>query len=140
MLTSLFVDRPFCCLITGYVLLLILSVIAGAAGLFTLSDGSVRDYMVWTNEMTIAFDKQVAGRDFIKAAQAKGDLPIRLQKAEAWYPSIVINTPSASESLLKKEHLLKIKEMEDKIKNIEKWPKYCLAKSDTDGSCADDAI
>lgn len=30
--------------------------------------------------------------------------------------------------------------MEDKLKNMEKWPKYCLAKSDKDGSCADDAI
>jgi hypothetical protein len=78
MLTTLFVDRPFCCCITGYVLLLILSVIAGAAGLFTLTEGSNRDYMVWENEMTIAFDKQVAGRDFVKAAQAKGDLPVRL--------------------------------------------------------------
>lgn len=30
--------------------------------------------------------------------------------------------------------------MEDKLKNMEKWPKFCHAKSDKDGSCADDAI
>jgi hypothetical protein len=65
-------------LVSGFVVLILATVISLSAGFFDLSDGNNRDYMIWEDPMTIDMDKQVAGREYVKAALAEDPLPIRL--------------------------------------------------------------
>lgn len=65
---------------------------------------------------------------------------MRIQNTYLWNPVVLINGPTGTENLLKKEHLLKIKEIEDKLKAENDWPNFCKAKSSTDKSCSDSAF
>lgn len=83
----------------------------------------------------------MAGKEAIQAAQVKSELPIRSQNAPwSWNPVILIKTLNDDESLLDKKNLLKIQEIENKIKAVPEWPLFCKAKDVTDLSCADESI
>lgn len=57
MLTSLFVDKPLCVLLVGFLILFILSAISVAAGYFDLTPPNNRDYLVWDDQKVIDWDK-----------------------------------------------------------------------------------
>lgn len=128
-LTSNFVDRPCCVLSIGFLTLFLISVVAQMGEMFTQSDGHNRDYLIWTDQKVIDYDKLVAGRETIQAAQAKDELPIRIQNTEGINPFILISSPNEKENLLEKKNLLKMLEMENKIKEMKDWPLFCKAKT-----------
>ena len=51
-LTNLFIRRPFLCLIITYAILMILTKIALAKGMYSLDDTHERDFLVW-NDPTV---------------------------------------------------------------------------------------
>ena len=57
MLTSLFVDRPICVLLVGFFILFILSAISFQAGYFDLTPQNNREFLVWTDQKVIDWDK-----------------------------------------------------------------------------------
>lgn len=63
-----------------------------------------------------------------------------MQNTKWWNPVILVNTPNDDESLLDKKNLLKLLEIETKIKELPDWPLFCKAKAANDLSCADSAI
>ena len=63
-----------------------------------------------------------------------------MQNTIWWNPVILVKVPSENDSLLEKKHLVKIKEIETKIKALEDWPLFCKAKAADDSSCSDQAI
>ena len=140
MLISLFVDRPLCVLLVGFTSLLVVTAISFALGYFDLSPQNNREFLVWTNQKVIDWDKQVAGKEAVLAAQGEDELPVRMQNTQWWNPVILVRTPDDQESLLKKENLLKMLEIENKIKALKDWPLFCKAKAADDPSCADQAI
>lgn len=139
-LTSLFVERPICVLTTGMIILLIISLISNRQGFFELTEQNNRDFLVWDHQKVIDWDKQVAGREAILAAQGQDKKPIRIQNTRTWNPIILIKSPSESESLLKKKYLLQMNEIEKKFMDLEDWPLFCKAKSIDDSSCSDSAF
>lgn len=139
-LTALFVERPVCVLLVGFLTLFIISAISFALGYFDLTPQNNREFLVWTDQKVIDWDKRVAGKEAILAAQGKEELPVRMQNTQWWNPVILVNTPNDDESLLEKKNLLKMLEIENKIKELPDWPLFCKAKAANDASCADQAI
>lgn len=55
-LTDLFVNRPFCTLIIGYIMLITLTQISIDQSYFEVSDTSSRDFYIWDEQMTVDLD------------------------------------------------------------------------------------
>lgn len=114
-LTHQYVDRPFCVLGVGFLVLFVLSGASFALGYYDLTPQHNREYLVWTDEQVIAWDKQIAGKEALLAAQGDIPLEVRIQNTPWWNPIILFKGPTEKENLLEKKHLLKIKEMIDKF-------------------------
>lgn len=82
----------------------------------------------------------MVGKEAVLAAQGKGELPVRMQNTQWWNPVILVNTPNDNESLLEKKNLIKMYEIENKIKALDDWPLFCKAKATDNIACADQAI
>ena len=105
-LTSLYVDRPFCFLVSGFIMLLMVSMFSSSQGYFELSSINNRDYLVWNSQEVNDWDKEMAGREAILEAQSQDQKAIRIQNTLAWNPIILIKAPNKTESLLTKDYLL----------------------------------
>lgn len=91
---------------------------------------------MWTDPIVIDWDKQMAAKEALLAAQGDEKLGVRVQNTPWWNPVIMFKGPTEKENLLKKEYLLKIKEVIDKIEAMPDWKLFCKAASNTDASCS----
>ena len=62
-LTTLYVERPCTVLSIGFVLLILVSAVSAALGYFDLNPQHNREFLVWDHEATVAWDKQIAGKE-----------------------------------------------------------------------------
>lgn len=81
-----------------------------------------------------------AGREAIQIAAGLDEKPVRMSNTNSWNPTILIKSPSENESLLDKKHLLKMDELETKLKGLQDWPLFCKAQGPDDLSCSDQSI
>ena len=81
-----------------------------------------------------------AGIEAIKVAAGLDEKPIRMQTTKSWNPIILIKAPNENESLLNKKFLVKMDELETKLKELKDWPLFCQAAGPDDTSCSDLAI
>lgn len=58
-------------LVVGIITLVIISGMSVALGYFDLTVQNNREYLVWTDQKVIDWDKQVAAKDALLAAQGK---------------------------------------------------------------------
>ena len=64
-ITNLMVDKPCTVMIVTFIILFIFSGIAQAAGFFELKEQNNRDFLIWDDTRTIAWDKQVIAEDLL---------------------------------------------------------------------------
>ena len=70
-LTNMMVNRPCCTLCVGYILLIILTYMSIANNYFSISDATNRDYLIWTNPMTVDLDMFNVGTDYFETASGR---------------------------------------------------------------------
>ena len=137
-ITDKMIEMP-CAFICGcYLLLFIVTFIAGGAGYFDLAPADNREYLVWDDLKTISWDKQVLAEEFLSAG-GNDEKPLQLTTKAEWNPIIMFESTDG-ESLLSKEKLLKLKEIEDLIKAGSQWKQICLATSTQNTACSPAAI
>ena len=64
-LTNFMVNRPCCIIISGFVIMLAISIFVFAMGWLLPNDPNDRDYMVWGDEYVNNFDKSKLARSEI---------------------------------------------------------------------------
>lgn len=111
-ITNLFVERPCTVLSSGIAVLFLITFLSSALGYFDIAIQHNREFLVWSDDKVKDWDMQEAAKEAITAAKAsKGPMKERVQNTPFWNPAILINGPTGNENLLKKEYLLKIKEI-----------------------------
>lgn len=63
-----------------------------------------------------------------------------MQTVESWNAIILIKGLYDDTNLLNKQNLLRIDDMEKKLKELEDWPLFCKAMDANNESCSDSAI
>lgn len=62
------VNRPCCTLCIGYIVLIILTYISIKNDYFGIADGTNRDFLIWSNPMTIDLDMFNVGSDHFESS------------------------------------------------------------------------
>jgi len=121
----------------GLFFLGVLTLIAVANDYFAMNDNTRRDYLIWDDDKTFAWDLQTVAEEFILANEGEdsAEKPLRLTSKQSWNPIVLFRTRDGG-SLLDKDRLLKIREYEDLIKAFPGWSDICSATSITDSSCS----
>jgi len=124
----------------GFLILIIFSVLAVQLKYFDLNPASQREYLVWDDPRTVAWDKKLVAEEYIlTSAGSEGSLkPLRMTTVPQWNPMILYESNNGK-SLLEKSNLLIIYNTEKDIKDLENWPNICKAKSISDTGCGQDA-
>ena len=70
-LTNMMVNRPCCTICIGYILLIVLTYISIKQDYFGISDTSARDYLIWTDPMTVDLDMFNVGSDYFETTSSR---------------------------------------------------------------------
>lgn len=70
-LTNMMVNRPCCTLCIGYIVLIIITYISISQDYFSISNESARDYLIWTNPMTVDLDMFNVGTDYFETSSGR---------------------------------------------------------------------
>mmetsp|Transcript_4511 Transcript_4511/g.7690 ORF Transcript_4511/g.7690 Transcript_4511/m.7690 type:complete len:96 (+) Transcript_4511:428-715(+) len=88
----------------------------------------------------MAWDKMEVGSKYILANQGGSEeKPLRMTQIKEWNP-LLLYSAKDGESLLQKSKLLKIQEIEQKVREFERWENVCLATSASDSQCSQDSF
>lgn len=72
------------------VILFILTFCASALGYFDLTPQNNREYLIWSDERAMAWDKLTVAEEFLLAnAAGDGDQPLRMTSVKTWNPMIL---------------------------------------------------
>lgn len=90
-LTDLFVNRPCCTLVIGYILLVTLTQISIDYNYFEVSDTSSRDFYIWDDAMTIDLDMLNVAQEYF---DDEGDLvdPVQGIRSKPLLPIFLLYT------------------------------------------------
>lgn len=61
-LTKLFVNKPCCVILVGFLIMFLITGVVGAAGWLLPNDPLDRDYMVWDDKFVNDFDKSILAK------------------------------------------------------------------------------
>lgn len=152
-MTNFFVERPCCCLSMGYCTLIILTLYTIRTGLVSLSDFSPRDFLDWEDPIVVHYDQSNAAKtdigtlreeyEGLKVAQSDDKSvnftqPLRTKPSFFILTSLIFENLEADDyGLLRKDNLLKIREVENSLINFKNYEKFCLAQSDSNSSCSE---
>ena len=152
-MTNFFVERPCCCLSMGYCILLILTLYTVRTGLVVLSDFSSRDFLDWEHPIVVHYDQSNAAKTDINTLREEAEglkvaesedadvnftQPLRRKTSFFVTTSLIFeNLDDKEYGLLRKDNLLKMKEVEMTLVNWKNYEKFCLAQSDSNSSCSE---
>lgn len=134
-ITNFLVDKPCTVMITGYLILIVISLLSLGLGFFTVADQSPREMLIWDNQATLDFDMHTGAINKIQAAEDSVEQAVRIQEARKWDPVILYSGSGGNDNLLTKSNLLQIKEIEEHFTSKPEWKDLCLAQSIDDSSC-----
>lgn len=80
-LTDQFVRRPISVLIVGYAFLIFMTYLAVELEYFTISDSAPRDFLVWTDPMTVDLDMFNVANEYMDEEIGQSKQGIRSQSA-----------------------------------------------------------
>ena len=108
-ITNLMVDKPCTVIVISMIVLIVISGIAQAAGYFELDPQNNRDFLIWDDKRTIAWDKQVIAEELLTVG-GDAEKPTQLQTFLDWNPMLLFEAKNGDD-LLKKEYLLQIESL-----------------------------
>jgi len=130
------VEKPCWFIVGGYLFLFIMGALAAGLEYFELNENTQRDFLIWDNERTEAWDRMVVAEEFIlDGGGGDEDKPLRLTQVQDWNPLILYRARDGG-NLISKDRLIKVRDMETKMKENENWEKVCLAESILDTGCS----
>lgn len=136
-ITDFFVQNPCNCLWLGYVILIIMSMMARGAKYGEYSQLSPRDLFDLNEKESMDYDILNMVNSYIILEEEEN--PVRSQlagKMHITYSNIDVNN---TYGLLNKTVLLMIKDLEERIRDHSGFRQNCLA-SDKDSDCREDAM
>ena len=121
-LTDQFIEYPCIFIGLGLFILFIITLIAMTNNYFELNDTTNRDFLIWDDEKTFAWDKLTVAEEFILANEGEdnNEKPLQMTPKDSWNPVVLFRTKDGG-SLLEKNRLLKIKQIEKKLTEFEGW-------------------
>jgi len=137
-ITNLFVNSPCKVLSIGFLVMILISIIPIAAEFYIVSDGgSGRDFLIWDDPKVLDGDRYILAKEFVQNHTGLEEEPTRsqLSRVSSLY-NLYTNTGNYEHGLLKKDTLLKIQEIENKILDHQNYTKFCFATSAIDDSCS----
>jgi hypothetical protein len=98
------IDKPCHIIVGGLIFLFILGGISFGLGYFDMNDQTERDFLIWDNEVTIAYDKMLLGEEYLLKQEGSAAAPLQLTPKKQWNP-ILIYESADGKSLLEKARL-----------------------------------
>mmetsp|Transcript_41137 Transcript_41137/g.62539 ORF Transcript_41137/g.62539 Transcript_41137/m.62539 type:complete len:156 (+) Transcript_41137:788-1255(+) len=134
--TDQMVAKPCWFMLGGYLFLIAMGVLAFGLEYFKLEEATQRDFLIWDNERTEAWDRMVVAEEFIlDGGGGDEDKPLRLTQVQDWNPLILYRARDGG-NLISKDRLIKVRDFEQGIRDKDKWELVCLAESIIDQSCS----